>query len=111
MVFRRSKLNKLSKEEQIEELVTFEEINLPEKINNLTKKLGDFPSKFDLVFSELQISKTCNSLLRRTIIDLERSTLNNPQYLRREMIEISLVNLNLSNVDWFGKDWFEKRYP
>ena len=57
----------------------------------------DFASKFD-VFSELQISKTCNSLLRKQIIDLERSSLDNAEYLRREMIEISPVPLELSNI-------------
>ena len=58
----------------------------------------DFASKFDHVFSELQISKTCNSLLRKQIIDLARSSLDNAEYLRREMIEISPVPLELSNI-------------
>ena len=69
MVFTRSKLNELSKEELIKELLSFD--NLSEKINYLTKKMDDFASKFDRVFSELQIFKTCNSLLRKQIIDLE----------------------------------------
>ena len=56
MVFTRTKLNELSKEELIEEFLSFD--NLSEKINNLTKKMDDFASKFDRVFSELQISKT-----------------------------------------------------
>ena len=73
MVFARTKLNELSKEELIEEFLSFD--NLSEKINDLTK--------FDCVFSELQISKTCNSLLHKQIIDLMRSSLGNAQYLRR----------------------------
>ena len=73
MVFTRSKLNELSKVELIEELLTFD--NLSEKINDLTKKMDDFATKFDRVFSELQITKTCNSLLRKRIIDFERSSL------------------------------------
>ena len=81
MVFTRSKLNELSKEELIKELLSFD--NLSEKINYLTKKMDDFASKFDRVFSELQISKTCNSLLRKQIIDLARSSLGNAQYLRQ----------------------------
>ena len=48
MVFTRSKLNKLSKEELIEELSSFD--NMSEKINDLTKKMDDFASKFDSVF-------------------------------------------------------------
>ena len=81
MVFTRKKLNELSKEELIEESLSFD--NLSEKINDLAKKMDDFTSKFDCVFSELQISKTCNSLLRKQIIDLARSSLGNAQYLRR----------------------------
>ena len=48
MVFTRSKLNKLSKEELIEELSSFD--NMSEKINDLTNKMDDFASKFDSVF-------------------------------------------------------------
>ena len=64
--------------------------------------MDDFAIKFDCVFSELQISKTCNSLLRKRIIDLERSSLDNAQYLRREMIEISPVPVKVSNNELEG---------
>ena len=47
MVFKRSKLNELSKEELIEEILSFD--NLSEKINDLTKKMDDFATKFDRV--------------------------------------------------------------
>ena len=100
MIFTRSKLHELSKEELIEELLSFH--NLSEIINDLTKEMDDFATKFDRVFSELQISQTCNSLLCKQIIDLERSSLNNGQYLRREMIEISLVPLEVSNDELEG---------
>ena len=59
--------------------------------------MNNFASKFDRAFSELQISKNCNSLLRKGIIDLEQSSLDNAQYLRREMTEISPVPLEVSN--------------
>ena len=36
--------------------------------------MDDFAAKFDCVFSELQITKTCNALLRKLIIDLEGSS-------------------------------------
>ena len=64
--------------------------------------MDDFALKFDHVFSEMQISKTCNSLLRKQIIDLERSSLDNAQYLGREMIEISPVPLELSKNELEG---------
>ena len=59
MIFTRSKLHELSKEELIEELLSFH--NLSEIINDLTKEMDDFATKFDRVFSELQISQTCKS--------------------------------------------------
>ena len=64
--------------------------------------MDDFARKFDRVFSELQISNTCNSLLHKRIIDLERSSLNNAQFLRREMIEICSVPLEVSNDELEG---------
>ena len=100
MVFARSRLNELSKDKEIEELLSFD--NLSEKTNDLTKKMDDFATILDRVFSELQISKTCNSLLRKRIIDLERSSQDNSQYLRKEMIEISPVLLEVSNDELKG---------
>ena len=75
MVFTRSRLNEVSKEELIEELLSFD--NLSEKVDDLTKKMDDFTKKFDRIFSELQISKTSNSLLRKQIIDVVQSSLYN----------------------------------
>ena len=100
MVLTRNKLNKQSKEELIEELVSFD--NLSEKVNDLTKKMNNIITKFDHVFSELQISKTWNSLFCKQIIDLKQSSLDNSQYLRRDMIEISPVSLQISNDELEG---------
>ena len=55
--------------------------------------MEDFASKFDCVFSKLQISKTCNSLLHKSIIGLEQSSQDNAQYLRQQMTEIFPVPL------------------
>ena len=41
-------------------------------------------------------------LLRKRIIDLERSSLDNAEYLRRQMIEISPVPLEVSNGELEG---------
>ena len=68
--------------------------------------MDNFATKFDRVFSELQIAKICSSLLRKRIIDLERSSLNIweekwlsfPQFLWRYQ------TMN-------QKDWFAKRCP
>lgn len=58
-----------------------------------------FASKFDRVFSELQISKPCISFLRKRIVDLDQSSLDNAQYLKIETNEISPVPLELSKTE------------
>ena len=59
--------------------------------------MDNFTTKFDRLITELQMSKTLNSLLHIQITDLERSSLANSQYLRRKMTEISPVPLEVSN--------------
>lgn len=77
MVVTRSKLNALSKEQLIEELLSFNSISA--KMNELRKKVDKFAAKFDRLFPELKFSKACNSLLRKTIIDLEQFSSVNAQ--------------------------------
>ena len=64
--------------------------------------MDHFTTKFHHVFSELQISKTCISLLHKRITDLEWSSLDNSQYLRKEMTEIFPVLLEVSNDELEG---------
>ena len=59
--------------------------------------MDDFAAKFDCVFSELQISKTCNALLRKLIFDLEGSSQESFQCFRRKMTEICPVPQEVSN--------------
>ena len=80
--------------ELTEEHLSFDKLS--KIVNDLTNKMGFFATKFDGNFSELRISKTCNLLLRKRIIDLERSSLDNAQYLRKEMTEIFPFPLELS---------------
>lgn len=87
--------------ELTEEHLSFDK--LPEIVNDLTNKMGFFATKFDGKFSELRNSKTCNLLLRKRIIDLERSSLDNAQYLRKEMTEIVPVPLELSSDELEGQ--------
>ena len=69
-------------------------------MNDLTKKMDDFGKKFDHIL--MQISKTCNSLLHKRIIDLEPLFLDNAQYFRRDIIEISPVPQEVSNEELKG---------
>ena len=83
MVFTRSKLNKLSKEEPIEKLLNFENWRFRYKIWSCFFCVADFQN--------LQF------IITKQIADLERLSLDNSQYLRREMIEISPVPMEVSN--------------
>ena len=83
MVFTRSKLNKLSKEQLIEKLLNFENWRFRYKIWSCFFCVADFQN--------LQF------IITKQIADLERLSLDNSQYLRREMIEISPVPMEVSN--------------
>ena len=82
MVWTRSQLNDLTREELIEELLKF---------NDLAQQISNLNEKLDRTFSQLEVSKTCNSLLNKRLVSLERTCLDNAQYLRREMIEVNPV--------------------
>ena len=64
--------------------------------------MDNVASEYDRVFSDSQVFKTCHSLLRNKIVDLERLYLDNVQYLRREITEISPVQPMLSNAELEG---------
>ena len=59
-----------------------------------TEQGNDFVGKYEKLQSELIISSNCNSLLVNYIINLERNTLSNTHYIRREMLEINCFSFN-----------------
>ena len=61
MVQTRSQLESLSKEELIEELNSVE--NISSKLIDLTSRSDDFLRRYEILNSELTVSKNCNSLL------------------------------------------------
>ena len=61
MVQTRSQLESLSKEELIEELNSVE--NISSKLIDLTSRSDDFMRRYEILNSELTVSKNCNSLL------------------------------------------------
>ena len=65
---------------------------LPEKFNESTSKYDDN------VYSELQQCKSFNSHLFNRIIQLERNTVTNSQYSRRETIEVNPVPAEIQDV-------------
>ena len=97
MVRTRSQLEHLSKDELIDELMSIEDIS--SKLVNLTTRFDDFTRRFEILSSELAVSKNCNWLLSEQIIQLERNAVNNAQYHRHESIEISPLPASISTVE------------
>ena len=95
MVRTRSQLEHLSKDELIDELMSIEDIS--SKLVNLTTRFDNFTRRFEILSSEIAVSKNCNRFLSERIIQLERNAVNNPQYYRRESIEINPVPTSISN--------------
>ena len=86
MIRTKSQLEHLSEDELIDELMSIEDIS--SKLANLTSRFDDFSRRFEVLSSELAVSKNCNSLRN---IQLERNAVNNAQYDQRESIEVSPV--------------------
>ena len=89
MVWTRSQLENLSKKELIEELISVEDKS--SKLSDLTSRFDDFLTQYEILFSELTVSKNCNRLISERIVQLERNVVNNAQFHRRESLEINLV--------------------
>ena len=95
MVRARSQLENLSKEELIDELISVEDISF--KLSDLTSRFDDFLRRYEILSSELTISKNCNRLLNERIVQLEMNAVNNAQYHRRESLEINPVPASISD--------------
>ena len=89
VVLTRKQLEKLSKEELIDELLTVNSIH--EDLAKLTLRFDEFLEKYAQVESELEVSKNYTKFLSKQIETLQRNALDSSQYLRREMIEINLI--------------------
>ena len=89
MVRTRSQLENLSKEELIDELISVEDIS--SKLADLTSRFDHFVRRYEILSSELTVSRNCNSLLSERVVQLERNAVNNAQYHRRESLEINPV--------------------
>ena len=94
MVRTRSQLENFSKEELIEELTTVDDIT--SKISGLTNRFDDFLRRFEVVSSDLAITKNCNRLLTERVVQLERNAVTNAQYHQRELVEVNPVPPSIS---------------
>ena len=95
MVGTRSQLENLSKKELIDELVSVEEIS--PKLSDVTSRFDDFLRRYEILNSELTVSKNCNHLLTERIVQLEINPVSNAQYHRRESLEINPVSASIGN--------------
>ena len=75
MVQTRSQLENLSKEKLIEELMTVDDI--ASKIYDLTNQFDDFLRRLEVVSSDLAITRNCNRLLTKRVVQLERNAVTN----------------------------------
>ena len=97
MVRTRSQLENLSKEQLIEELITVDDIT--SKISDLTNRFDDFLRRFEIVSSDLAITKNCNRLLTERVVQLERDAVTNAQYHRRESMKVNPVSPSISDEE------------
>ena len=89
MVWTRSQLENLSKEELIEELITVNDIT--SKISDLTNQFDNFLRRFEVFSSGLAIARNWNRLLTGRVVQLERNAIMNNQYHWWELVEVNPV--------------------
>ena len=97
MVRTRSQLENLSKEELTEELITVDDIS--SKLSDLSNRFDDFLRRFEVVSSDLAITRNCNRLLTERVVQLERNALTNAQHHRRESVEENPVPPSISDEE------------
>ena len=92
MVWTRSQLENISKEELIDEPISVED--MASQLSDLTSRFDDFMRQYEILFLELTVGENRNHLLSERIVQLERNSVNNVQYHRRESLQINLVALS-----------------
>ena len=97
MVRTKSQLENLSKEELIEELIIVDDITL--KISDLTNRFDDFWRRFEVVSSDLAITRNCIRLPTERVIQLERNAVTNAQYHRRESVEVNPIPPSITDEE------------
>ena len=97
MVQTKRRSENLSKQELIEELSTVDDI--ASKISDLTNRFDDFLRRFEVVSSDLAITRNCNRLLTERVVQLERNAVTNAQYHRRESVEVNPIPPSISDEE------------
>ena len=99
MVQTRNQLEKLSKHELVDEVLSLQNFknDINRKFSELNDRFNDFESKYEMVNSNLSITRRCNDLLLERITQLERNNLNNAQYNKTETLEINPVPSDIAD--------------
>ena len=99
MVRTRSQLENLSKDELIDEVLSLEnfknDINV--KFSELNVRFNDFEAKYEMINSNLSITRRCFDFLLERITQLEHNKLNNAQYTRKETLQINPVPFDIAD--------------
>ena len=92
-------MENLSKDELIDEVLSLENFNndINVKFSKLNDRFNDFEAKYEMINSNLLITRRCNDLLLERKTQLERNNLNNAQYTRRETLEINPVPSDIAD--------------
>ena len=56
-------------------------------------------SRFEVVSSDLAITRNCNRLLTKRVVQLERNAVTNAQYHQRELVEVNPVPPSISDQE------------
>ena len=73
MVRTRRRLENLSREELIDKLISVEDIS--SKLPDLSSRFDDFLRRYQILCSELTVSRNCDRLLNERVVQLERTPL------------------------------------
>ena len=97
MVRTRSHLENLSKDELIDEVLSLENFknDINTKLSELNDRFNNFQAKYEIVNSNLSISRRYDEFLIERMTQLERNNLNNDQYNRRETLEINPMSSHI----------------
>ena len=97
MVRTRSHLENLSKDELIDEVLSLENFknDINTKLSELNDRFNNFQAKYEIVNSNLSISRRCDEFLIERMTQLERNNLNNDQYNRRDTLEINPMSSHI----------------
>ena len=60
-------------------------------MSDFTSRFDNFLRRYEILPSELTVSKNCNRLLSERIVQSEKSAVNNAKYHCRESLEINTV--------------------